>query len=112
MPYVYPIPAAAFRVDQYVTTQDEYTDDMFSPDGGFLRLSKHCTDGAHWWTGDFLDYRGIVSVYRQAGLTQISTAAGHRLHTRTWRKHYGDRTVAQLCRAFLTELHDHPTQGE
>lgn len=105
-----PIPSAAFKVDQTVTTQDEHYGYAFSPEGGMLRLCQHVTShGKFWWSGDFVDYRGIVSIMRESRFTRLDTVAGNRCHTRSWSKNYGDRTVAQLCRAFLTELHGAPT---
>ncbi len=111
-----PIPSRAFKVEQTATTQDDHYGYTFSPGEGMLRLAQHVTSrGDFWWTGDFVDYRGIVSIMREATYTRLDAVAGNRCHIRSWRKNYGDRTVAKLCRAFLTELHgppaDHTPKG-
>lgn len=104
------IPSAALKVEQHVTVEaspDEYS---FSPGAGMLRLSRHvATSGGQWWAGDFVDYRGIVSVMREATFTRLDTVAGNRCHTRTWHQYFGDRTVSQLCRSFLSDLHGSPS---
>lgn len=103
------IPSAALRVNQrpmVSETPDEY---VFSPDAGRLRLTTHTwRAGEKWWAGDFVDYRGIVSILRQSDLLRLDTVAGNRCHVRTYRSYYGDRTVAQLCRRFLTDLFGTP----
>lgn len=91
---------------QHVTVQEPHTDSTAHIGDGFLRLHRHGgTSGVgFYWMGEFVDRRGFVSVYRQDGLTRLDIVHGGRLHIRTWRKYFGDRTIARLARAFLTEL--------
>lgn len=107
------IPAAARQVNQTGPfVSEEPQDWAFSPGAGLLRLSKHNHNGAYWWTGDFVDYRGIVSIQREASFTRLDAVADGQCHTRTYLKYYGDRTVSQLCRQMLTELHGAPPVEE
>jgi hypothetical protein len=106
-------PAAASRVNQSVRVVDEHQDYDFCPEAGMLRLSTHNNEVGCWWQGDFVDFRGIVTIQMEDTYTRLDTVAGGRCHVRTWQRGYGDRTVAQLCRAFLTDLHGAPLkEGE
>jgi hypothetical protein len=103
------VPSAALKVNQHGPfVSDEPQDWQFSPGAGFLRLSEHIAPNGGWWTGDFVDYRGLVAIQREEKFTRLDTVAGGYCHTRTYHKFYGDRTVAQLCRQLLTELHGLP----
>ena len=102
------IPSAARRVDQRFAVKDEAHNYSFSPDAGMLRLAQHETRNGTWWSGDFVDYRGIVSIQMEDAYTRLDTVAGNRCHVRNWRRGFSDRTVAKLCRSFLTDLHGAP----
>lgn len=102
-------PAAARKADQHFAVAEAPYDYTFSPGAGLLRLHKHRSDlGGGWWDGDFVDYRGIVSIQREATYLRLDAVANGRCHVRTWQRYYGDRTVARLCRAFLSDLHGTP----
>lgn len=98
------IPAAAAKVDQHGFTADRFFDDSFSPDAGILRLHDY---GTHW-AGDYVDYRGIVTVYMEGSHLRLDAVASNRCHVRTWQRSYGNRTVTMLCRAFLSDIHSAP----
>lgn len=103
------IPSAARKVDQRFKVNVEPYGYSFSPDAGMLRLCSHETSrGEKWWSGDFVDYRGIVSVMRERRFLRLDAVANNRCHTRSWRGYYGDRTVARLARAFLSDLLGEP----
>lgn len=104
------VPSAALQVNQAGPfVADEPNEWRFSPGAGLLRLTHQTSSiGGEWWTGDFVDYRGIVSIQRERRFTRLDTVADGYCHTRTYNKFYGDRTVTQLCRQFLTELHGAP----
>ncbi len=103
------VPSAALQVNQTGPFVSEEPNDWdFSPGAGLLRLSKHVGSGGVWWTGDFVDYRGIVTIQREERFTRLDAVADGHCRARTYHKFYGDRTVAQLCRQLLTELHGVP----
>lgn len=92
-------------VDQYFTVAEEPFDYHYAIGAGYLRLHKHMLDdGDYWHDGTFFDPRGIVDVYRQEDHTRISVCVGGYGYHRSWKKTYGDRTLARLCRAFLTDI--------
>lgn len=102
-------PQAAFRVQQDFAVQDPHNDYAFSPDAGMLRLSQHETAHGTWWSGDFVDYRGLVSIQMEDAYTRLDAVADGRCHVRTWKRSFPDRTVSRLCRAFLSDLHGAPS---
>lgn len=71
---------------------------------GHLLLSKLETSSGPYWRGEFLDGRGIVAIYRQSDWTSLSFAHEGRAHNRSWRRYFGDRTIARLSRAFITDV--------
>lgn len=106
------VPSAAMKVGQRFTVKDPHVDYAFSSGSGMLRLSEHTTSsGGCWWNGDFVDYRGIVSIQMEDTYTRLDAVAGNRCHVRTWGRAFADNTLAKLCRAFLTDLHGAVTQG-
>jgi hypothetical protein len=105
------VPAGARKVEQHFAPEEAGYDYDFSPAAGMLRLTARSgQDGVQWWDGDFVDYRGIVTISVEDRYTRLDTVAGGRCHVRTWTRGFGDRTVARLCRAFLTDLHGAPDQ--
>lgn len=104
------VPSAARKVKQDFRLAEEPYGHTFSPGAGMLRLCSHGTSrNETWWSGDFVDYRGIVSVIREANFLRLDAVAGGRCHVRSWLCCCNDTTVAKLCRAFLTDLHGEPT---
>jgi hypothetical protein len=103
------IPAAASRVRQNFRIAGDRHEYSFSPGAGLLRLHVVSNSAGNWWTGDFVDYRGIVSIQMEATFLRLDTVAQGRCHVRTYGRRFGERTVAKLCRAFLTDLHGAPT---
>jgi hypothetical protein len=107
------IPSEARKVEQRFTVEEEPYGYEFSPGAGMLRLMTHKSDRhGDWWSGDFVDYRGIVSIQMEQKFTRLDAVANGRCHTRSWRRAYGDRTVAKLCRAFLTDLLGAPASAD
>lgn len=93
------------RLDQTFTVKGECSDWSWTVGGGALRLSKHeGSRGEPWWTGDFLDPRGIVTVYRQSDVVRLDYVVGGRCHSRSWHRYFGERTIARLARAFITDI--------
>lgn len=96
-------------VDQHFAVSEAPFDDAVSISKGFLRLHRHGDPSiGHYWTGDFVDQRGFVSIYRDSNVTRLDAVSGGRMHMRTWQRYYGDRTIARLARAFLTDLAEQP----
>lgn len=94
----------ARKPDQHFTVKAVHHDHRFSVRDGFLALSKHeGIRGETWWTGDFLDPRGVVRVYRQKDFVRIDVVLNGTAHCRTWKRFWGDRTISRLARAFVTE---------
>lgn len=92
-------------VDLHFAVAEVPYDYHFAIGAGYLQLSKHTlNDGDYYHTGTFFDPRGIVDVYRQEDHTRISVCVGGYGYHRSWNKAYGDRTLARLCRAFLTDI--------
>lgn len=91
-------------VDQHFTVSEEHAEYSYSVGNGFLRMREHGQPGDTHWIGEFFDPRGIVSVYRQDGLTRIDFVSGGQMVSRSWKRSFGDRTIARLCRAFITDL--------
>lgn len=102
------IPAGARKVDQHYADGGEAYNYAFSPGAGLLRLTQHNAHFGTWWSGNFVDYRGIITVQMEQEYTRLDTVAGGECRVRTWQRAFGDRTVARLCRAFLTDLHGAP----
>jgi hypothetical protein len=106
------IPAAARKVEQHSTVNEPHEDYDFSPDAGMLRLATHHSSrGIAWWSGDFVDYRGLVTIQMEDTYLRLDAVADGKCHVRTWRRGFGDRTVARLCRAFLTDLFGAPADA-
>lgn len=94
---------------QSVRVQAPHEDDSFDPGDGILRLYTKESRLGPYSDGDFVDKRGIVSIQMENTYLRLDTVFGGRCHVRTWHRAFGNRTVAQLCRAFLTDLHGiHP----
>ena len=104
------VPSAARKVDQHFAVANSHYDYDFSPGAGIMRLTSHdfrsggIRSGDQWWSGDYVDYRGIVSIQMDDRFTRLDAVVNGRCHTRSWRRGFGDRTVTRLCRAFLTDL--------
>lgn len=105
------IPSAAKKVGQRFTVNDPRHDFAFSPGAGMLRMTQHSTSSGCWWSGDFVDYRGIVTIQMEDTYTRLDAVAGNRCHVRTWERAFPDNTMAKLCRAFLTDLHGAPASA-
>jgi len=98
-------------VNQHFTVKDQANDYHWSVARGHLRLFPNKTSrGEYYWLGEFLDPRGIVTIMREQKLTRLDYVLNGTAYSRSWRKHFGDRTLAKLARAFITEIQekDHP----
>lgn len=91
-------------VDMQFTVKEEASEWSWSIGRGNLRMFTHEAPAAVYYTGEFIDPRGIATVYRQEGLTRLDFVHAGRRHSRSWQKSFGDRTIARLCRAFITDL--------
>ncbi len=91
-------------VDMQFSVVEQPSEWSWSVGRGHLRMFAHDVGGAVYHTGEFVDPRGIATVYRQDGLTRIDFVHGGRCHSRSWQKAFGDRTIARLSRAFITDL--------
>jgi len=60
--------------------------------------------GGFYWTGVFMDPRGIVRVYRQADHTSLTYIADGRSYDRSWTRYWSDRTINRLARALITDV--------
>lgn len=67
------------------------------------------------WQGENRDYRehtyrhprGVVEVYQQIGvypLVNMRFRHKGRDHVRTWRAHWGDKTIARLARELVEDI--------
>ena len=108
-------PMAARRVEQHFEIEGKYVDWEFSPAAGMLRLTKHEGSFGPWWSGDFVDFRGIVSIAQESSWLRLDAIGPDgKCHTRTWgrpqngKTRLGERTVIKLCRSFLSDLHGAP----
>jgi hypothetical protein len=92
-------------VDLNFSVKTPHFDDGFTLDqGGMLRMFSAGDPHLPYWLGDFIDARGTVTVYRQHDLVRLDFAVGRRVHTRTWRAYFGDRTIAKLARALISDV--------
>jgi hypothetical protein len=92
-------------VDQHYTVSTPHFDDGFTiGKQGMLRLFSAGAPDLRYWLGEFMDERGTVTVYRQHNLVHLDFAVGRRVHTRTWQSYLGDRTIARLARAFISDV--------
>lgn len=95
----------ARKLDQQFAVKAECSDWSWTVGEGALRIFPHVgSHGEKWWTGEFLDPRGIVTVYRQGDLTRLDYVEGGRCFSRSWQRYFGDRTIARLSRAFVTDI--------
>lgn len=92
------------NIDQHYRVSELHGDDSFHPGAGLLRLSQHNISSGTYWSGDFVDRRGIVTIQMESTFTRLDAVVGGRCHMRTWRRAFGERTLHRLCRAFLTDL--------
>lgn len=92
------------RVDAHFTVDEPAFDDSWLARAGSLRIHRHGAAGAYYWTGDFTDPRGLVSVYRQHDHTRLDFIHDGRCYARTWQRYFGDRTISRLARAFVTDI--------
>jgi hypothetical protein len=91
-------------VDMQFTVKEEASEWSWAVGRGNLRMFEHGNDPNLYWTGEFVDPRGIATIYRQEGVTRIDFVRAGRCHSRSWKKAFGDRTIARLARAFITDL--------
>ena len=95
----------AARLDLHFTVKDEASEYRWSVARGMLRLFEQRTSRDDiYWLGEFLDPRGIVTIMREASHTRLDMVHDGYAYSRTWRKFFGDRTVAKLARAFITDV--------
>jgi hypothetical protein len=100
-------------VEQHYTVDAPHFDDGFTiSKRGMLRIFSAGAPDMRYWLGDFIDERGTVTVYRQNNLVRLDFAVGRRLHTRTWQSYFGDRTIARLARAFISDVLSTPDAQE
>ena len=90
--------------DNQFSVAEQPSDWSWSLGDGRLRMYVHTSKAEKYYTGEFVDPRGIATVYRENGITRIDFAHQGRCYSRSWQRAYGDRTIARLCRAFITEL--------
>lgn len=90
--------------DDGFTVKTDHFDDSLANRKGFVRMLQHGTGEDAYQTGEFCDPRGIVSIYRQSDLTRLDFCYAGRLFMRTWERHFGDRTLSRLARAFVSDV--------
>ncbi len=83
-----------------------FVDDKFSVGKGLLRLTEIRDGHDPWQVGEFLDPRGIVTVYRQTRfpLTRIDFMHNGKVYCRSWDRYCGDRTIRRLAREFISDV--------
>jgi len=90
-----------------MATDAGFTDDKFSVGKGVLRLHevKGISHGSYW-CGEFLDPRGIVTIYRQMSfpLTRLDFMLNGKVYCRSWERFLGDRAVRRAARDFITDV--------
>lgn len=92
-------------IDQHFSVKAPAHEYSFSVKRGYLRLNRReNTRGQDWWSGEFLDPRGTVTIYRQSDYTRLDFIVDGTAHCRCWQKFWGDRTICRLARAFITDL--------
>lgn len=87
------------------TTQ--FSNQSYSERRGFLRMHSYGTSlSGQYDLGDFMDPRGIVSVYRQCDpdFLRLDFMHGGRFYSRQWEEYFGDRTIPRLARQFITDI--------